>query len=353
MDNSSTPGYCCLSTMGTTNGEILGFDGLNYDPERVAIVKSIVKARYDSLLAGNKIADNIKVFVKQEPHKLAKLEQNKERLISAVSLVDTFVDRIIWGWLARACLSNVARTPCLVGWSPVRGDWRPFSELYANKPVLCLDKSSWDWTVRGWMVEAFNEFVKNLCVNAPPFIYQLMDARMELLFRDAVFQFEDGTVVQQCTHGIMKSGCFLTILMNSVCQSLIHYIANIRLGLPPAQNEPRVIGDDTVQLGFPHVREYVEKIEQLGPVVKGAKIRHHVEFAGFAFADGVCYPAYWQKHLFNMAHSPNLVETLLSYQYLYVHEPVMYAFITRVAAEIGPHAILPRLVALDIMDNPR
>lgn len=339
--------------MGTTNGQILGFDGLEYDPERVSLVREIVKARFDLLLEGALVADNIKVFVKQEAHKLQKIESGKVRLISAVSLIDTFIDRILWGWLARACMSNVARTPCLVGWSPVRGDWRPFLELYANQAVLCLDKSSWDWTVVGWMVEAFNMFVKELAVGAPSFLYKMMDLRMDLLFKHPVFQFEDGTIVQQGTYGIMKSGCFLTILMNSVCQSLTHYVANIRLGLPPAENEPRVIGDDTVQKSVVDIGKYVKELERLGPIVKGAKVRHHVEFAGFAFGNGTVFPAYWRKHLFNMAHSPNLVETVLSYQYLYIHEPVMYAFITRVAAEIGPHAILPRLVALDIMDNPR
>lgn len=340
-----------LTTLGTTNGEILGFDGLAYDPERVSLVREVVKLRFDQLLEGLAQADNLKVFVKQEAHKASKLEKGTLRLISAVSLIDTFVDRILWGWLARQVLSNAARTPCMVGWSPVRGGWIPFSDLYRGKPVLCLDKSMWDWTMPAWCVEAFHQFVENLAIGVPDWLLRLMKLRLRLLFTDAIFQFEDGTVVEQQGTGIMKSGCFLTIIMNSVCQSFLHYIANMRLGRPPGENEPRVMGDDTVQDALEDVHSYVRHIEALGPVVKGVKIRHFVEFAGFAFDGKAVWPAYWQKHLFNMSHSPVLRETLLSYQYLYVHEPVMYEFIMRVAREVGPEACLPRFVALDIMDH--
>lgn len=337
--------------MGTTNGEILGFDGLSYDPERVSIVKEIVKLRFETLLQGQLCADNLKVFVKQEPHKRAKLEKGTLRLISAVSLVDTFVDRILWGWLARQVLDNAARTPCMVGWSPVKGGWIPFTDIYRNKPVLCLDKSMWDWTMQDWCVEAFAMFVENLAVGAPKWLLDMMQLRLKLLFDKAVFEFDDGTIVEQQGVGIMKSGCFLTIIMNSVCQSLCHYVANERMGRAPGENEPRVMGDDTVQPAFEGLETYVRHIEDLGPKVKGVKLRHFVEFAGFAFDGKACWPAYWQKHLFNMAHSPQLVETLLSYQYLYVHEPVMYEFIMRIAREVGPEALLPRLVALEIMDG--
>lgn len=339
-----------LTTLGTTNGEILGFDGLDYDRERVSLVKEVVKLRFDSLLRGDLVADNLKVFVKQEPHKAAKLAKGTLRLISAVSLVDTFVDRILWGWLARQVLSNAARTPCMVGWSPVRGGWVPFTDLYRGKQVLCLDKSMWDWTMPEWCVDAFHRFVENLAIGAPKWLLGMMEARLTLLFNRAVFQFEDDTIVEQQGTGIMKSGCFLTIIMNSVCQSLLHYVANMRMGRPPGENEPRVMGDDTVQVAFEGIHTYVRHIESLGPVVKGAKIRHFVEFAGFAFDGKAVWPAYWQKHLFNMAHTPVLKEVLLSYQYLYVHEPVMYEFIMRVAREVGPEACLPRLVALGIMD---
>lgn len=326
------------------------WDGISYDPERVQLFKEIVRFRFDELSRGIPTADDIKVFVKQEPHKLKKLAEGRVRLISAVSLVDSMVDRILFGWLGRAVLSSVGYTPCLVGWSPVRGGWIPFQDLFRNRPTNCLDKEAWDWTVTSWLVEVWLDVILELGINHSDWWEDMVRMRFKLLFEDCVFKFSDGTRVRQQTKGIMKSGCFLTIILNSLGQSILHYAAMQRMGHALNYREPLVLGDDTVQRAIPDLEEYVKHLENLGARVKGAKVMHFVEFAGFAYDGKVCFPAYWQKHLFNMAHSDNLAELLPSYQYLYVHEPVMYQFICRLAREVCPHAILPRCVAVDIMD---
>lgn len=337
-------------TYGTTNGEILGWDGLHFNQERVSLVKEIVGLRFSRLLAGETVFDDIKVFVKQEAHKLKKLQEGRFRLISAVSLVDTFIDRILFGWIGRAMLNSIGHTPCLVGWSPVRGGWRMLSDRYRNRPVHCLDKEAWDWTVPAWLVDMWLDVILQLGMGAPQWWVDMVKRRFRILFEDAIFQFDDGTRVWQEVKGIQKSGCYLTIILNSLGQSLLHYIAAIRCGIPPDINEPDVIGDDTVQPAVRDLEKYVSNLEDLGVRVKGAKVQHFVEFAGFAYDGNTCWPAYWQKHLFNMAHSPNLAEQLKSYQVLYVHEPVMYEFICRVAREVYPMSLLPKIVALDIMD---
>lgn len=339
-----------MTTLGTTNGEILGWDGVKFDQERVSLVKDCVRLRFAKLLDGEVCFDHIKVFVKQEAHKLSKLADGRLRLISAVSLVDTMVDRILFGWLGRAMLNNVGRTPCLVGWSPVRGGWRQLNDKYRGKPVICLDKEAWDWTVPAWLVDLWLCVIKQLAHNAPDWWLRMVELRFRILFEIALFEFEDGTVVEQCVKGIMKSGCYLTIILNSLGQSLLHNVAVDRCGWEAPQDDPDVIGDDTVQEAVPDLPLYVKHLEDLGVIVKGARVQHFVEFAGFAYDGRVCFPAYWQKHLFNMAHSPSLVELLKCYQYLYVHEPVMYEFICRVAREVDPSCLLPKIVALDIMD---
>ncbi len=70
----STPGYCVLTYYGSNNAQIFGWDGKDCDPDRVSIVRQHVKIRFDQLLMGNLISDDIKVFVKQEPHKLKKIQ---------------------------------------------------------------------------------------------------------------------------------------------------------------------------------------------------------------------------------------------------------------------------------------
>nr|QHA33869.1 RdRp [Atrato Sobemo-like virus 5] len=353
IDLDSTPGYCILTLLGSTNRQILGWDGLNFDPDRVSIVRAHVKLRFDELLKGVAVCDDIKVFIKQEPHKEKKLREGTYRIISAVSLIDTFIDRILFAWLSRAQLDSVGRTPCLVGWSPVRGGWRAIVNRFGNQAVNCLDRAAWDWTVQGYLVDLWILFLENLPVNPPKWWLEMFKLRFKLLFEDAWFRFEDGTRVKQATRGIMKSGCYLTILLNSLSQSLLHYIANHRCGKPMALNQPYSIGDDTVQEALSWLLEYVKELEDLGVTVTGAKVQHWVEFAGFCFDGKTCYPAYWQKHLFNLSHTERLEETLQSYQYLYVNEPVMYEFLCRVARELGPHCVLPKIEALDIMNMPK
>lgn len=63
---------------------------------------------------------------------------------------------------------------------------------------VCVDKSAWDWTVQGWVVDAWKIALKRLCVAPERFV---------ALFESAVFRFHDGTRVQQDGKGIMKSGC--------------------------------------------------------------------------------------------------------------------------------------------------
>lgn len=348
----STPGYCILTLLGSTNAQIFGWNGLTNDPDRVSIVRAHVKLRFDELLAGRAKSDDIKVFVKQEPHKMKKIQDGTYRLISAVSLIDTFIDRILFAWIARAQLDSVGQTPCLVGWSPVRGGWRSIQERYCGRAVVCLDRSAWDWTVQGYLVDLWILFLENLAINPPKWWLDMLRLRFKLLFEDVWFKFEDGTRVKQGTRGVMKSGCYLTILLNSLSQSLLHYIANGRCGKPMAKNQPHSIGDDTVQEAIYWLDDYVKHLDILGVTVKGAKVQHWVEFAGFCFDGKTCYPAYWQKHLFNLQHTQRLGETLLSYQYLYVNEPVMYEFLCRVARELGPKYVLPKIEALDIMNQP-
>lgn len=350
----SSPGLCQFSHLGSTNADVFLYDKTNDQPkpdlERVQMVKLAVRARLDDLLSGNKVADPINVFVKPEPHKIAKLAEKRFRLISAISLVDTLVDRVLYGWLQRKALTVVGKTPCLTGWSPMRGGWRYVYERFRGKPVACLDKSAWDWTVQEYMVELWREFIKEMCVDAPRWWGAAVDARFEMLFDKALFEFKDGTQIEQGTVGIMKSGCLLTLLMNSVGQSMLHYLAMARLGLNPKLYQPITVGDDTTQESFEELSQYVDEIEKLGAKVKGFKVRNWVEFIGFAFAKESCFPAYWQKHLFKLQYE-SIADKIQSYQILYANEPVMFQLCHDLAVEVQPELAVTQRYAKRIFNG--
>lgn len=308
----------------------------SYNQERVDILYFLVKRKWENLLP----ADPLKVFVKQEPVKLAKFVEGRWRLISAVSLVDTMIDRILFGPMWRRAQRVVLGTPCAVGWNPLHGGWKDLVRIFPHG-TLSIDRSAWDWTVQGWMITAWEQFIFEMHPGAPLWWKERVSYRFGHLFDYAKFQFADGTRVLQPVAGIMKSGCYLTLCLNSVGQSLIHYIVMNRLGKNPFHNQPLTFGDDTVMAPFEGQSDYVRCLGELC-IVKEPEIAPYVNFVGFAMNLGGFCPAYWKKHLYKLSIVDVKVqeETLESYQYLYAYEPSMLGFIREMLSRINPEKIL-------------
>lgn len=340
IDPNSTPGHCVLAKFGSDNRTALKITvddsgRKTFDPDRVELLRHLVKEKWEG-----KPADPLKVFVKQEPHKKSKLAEGRYRLITAVSLVDTMVDRILFGPMWRKAMQRVLETPCAVGWSPVGGGWRWLNSIYPNG-TLSVDKSAWDWSVRGWMVHIWYNFVLILHPSYPEWWFKRVTWRFLSLFRTAVYQFSDGVQIQQPGMGIMKSGCYLTLCLNSVAQTALHFLVADRLGMDPDHNVPYCFGDDTVMAPFENQQEYLDELDKFC-FVKQAEMADFVQFVGFIITPKGFVPEYWEKHLFQLAHLDISVaeDTLKQYQMLYAYDPVMLRFIREYASYISPGAIL-------------
>lgn len=332
-----------MNRYGTTIGEALGgrsgLWGKDFNMERIEIFKNLVKHR----LANPSEADDIKVFIKPEPHKISKLRENRFRLISAVSLTDTMADRVMFGWLMRRALKRVGDTPCLLGWSPISGGYRLLLEKFSR--TRGLDKTAWDWTVQGWLLRLVRDIIKELAVGACESWKEWVDRRWEALFRDAVFQFSDGERVKQPGWGVMKSGCYLTILINSIGQMVYHAIALAEIGKPSDYVAFVTIGDDVTLEDFPEFEAYERTIQKYGALLKPSQVEEDVvEFAGFVASranGGECWPEYWQKHCFVLTHtSAALPELLQSYLLLFHFQPEKREWIKRQLAKIDPSKVI-------------
>lgn len=344
LNFKSSVGLCPMSRFGATIGEALGYENSTLDSSRVDFFRELVTARVSDLLAGRAVADDIKVFVKPEPHSEKKMKEGRYRLISAVSMVDTMVDRIIFGDLTDRVLDSVGLTPVMIGWTPIMGGYRLLRRKLPSR-VVCIDKSSWDWTVPYWMTRLWLDIILGLCNESPPWWQLLVKKRFEALFETAVFQFSDGTRVFQEVKGIMKSGCYLTIVLNSIGQLLLHYMVADELGIDADETEPICMGDDTVQRVVPDLEQYVAAIERLGFLVKEAKEQNWIEFAGF-YIDDTTFPVYHDKHLyrFSIMDLSILPEAMQCYQMLYADEPGMLEFIHGIMRKHCPEKILPRSI---------
>lgn len=353
LNPRSTVGMCSFRRLGQTVEMVLGGNPREgtADPERVNLLRQAVWQRFRE--PGS--PDPIRVFVKHEPHKVSKLEEGRLRLISAVSLVDAMVDRVLFLWLAKSILERFGTNPMAVGWSPLAGGHRWVSDAFRGyRKTRSLDMTAWDWTMPGWLILAIKDVIKDLLVCAPGFWGEKVDARWEALFRDAWFCFGDGSLTQQRGWGIMKSGCYLTIIMNTISQLVRHSLVTTRLGLGYL---PTIfLGDDQTIVDFPRFQEYEAATRSLGFLLKDSVVEvDRIGFAGFVVEPRAVYPEYREKHVFLITHSPDdaLVDRLWAYQILYAFDTRFYGWIERELARLSPALVIKRWHAIDIFNGRR
>lgn len=307
-----------------------------FDPQRVEELRGVVRQRWQALLSGRAYADPLNVFVKREPHKIAKVRDGRFRLISAVSLEDAMVDRILFAKLHDDAMISLEQG-LRVGWTWVHGGWREMYHRYAGKRVVCVDKSSWDWTMQGWIVECFIDFLNEIYADAPDWFMDLVRLRLAMLFRYPTFRFQDGSLVKQPRAGIMKSGCYITLILNSLAQMMLHCVASFRNDQDPDLSWPDCIGDDTVQETPLKLESYLKHLEDLGCTIKGAKVSSFIEFMGVQIDADRVVPSYWKKHLFKLSFHDR--ETLGPYlrdmQSYYHHSKSMQKIFATAAVALG------------------
>lgn len=306
------------------------------------MVKIVVRDRFDRLLAGEEIADSIQVFIKQEPHKVAKINEGRFRLISGVSMVDGIVDRILFQDLHAKIVPTLGDTPSMIGWNPYENGEILFRDFHPSR--FALDKSLWDWTVPSWLVDLWLEFILGMSFDCPQWYRDLVTLRFKMLFELSKFEFADGSTYVQQDRGIMKSGCFLTLLLNTVGQIIVHKLACDKIEEPTGRI--KALGDDTFQETPDKPADYVAAVRSFGFLPKEPKIMEHIEFAGFVLADGLVVPAYWQKHLYLLKHLEEkvAVDTLQSYQRLYAFKPDMLRLVQLELAKRSPRDVLPDFI---------
>lgn len=345
LDVTSSVGLSSMRRFGTTIGEALGYTGLlkdlRFSAERVAIFRSLVRQRFES-----RDPDPIRVFVKPEPHKEEKIQEGRFRLISAVGMTDAMLDRIMYGWLGAQVLSTVGRTPILIGWSPLGGGARLMTSLFSGKKTRGLDKRAWDWSIMPEMLLFLRDFIETLAIGAPQWWLDWHRDRWEKLFRDAVLEFGDGMQVRQPGWGVMKSGCYLTIILNSIAQLVYHVVVCRALGLDPFSLDLAVIGDDETIENFEQFAAYEREMRKRRALLKDSEPSEVIQFAGFCFYQDPQYgsyalPEYWQKHVFAITHAPEdkLVDMLRSYQLLYAYEPGFLKWIQMLMAKLSPEDV--------------
>lgn len=326
LNNKASTGLGIMALYGPTIGEVLKFDGFTYDEHRVRMFKLVVKDKISSIMDGTYKADPINTFVKKEPHKDKKCKEGRFRLIMAVSMEDTMIDRMLYQRIQQSVVEDFADNPVKSGYSPLQGGFRVLAASFP-KGSLSIDKQGWDFTVKAWMINLWDQFLQDLVGQGPSWWIAIHRARFEALYGpECEYQFKDGTRAKQLYKGIMKSGCYNTLFLNSVGQLILALLACKRLGYK--LGEFWTVGDDTVEEIRDDIERYIREIESMGYVVKEYSVNSFVEFCGFLSSETKVRPNYLAKHLFKALYEggDSWIDKLEVYRMLYAYDDLAFTF---------------------------
>lgn len=245
--------------------------------------------------------DPVRLFVKQEPHKLSKIKTKRFRLISSVSVVDQLVERVLFGVQNRKEIDSWSLIPSKPGIGLTDEMARSVYnnvKMVSNRFKICeADVSGWDWSVQLWELLADAEIRVRLSVGAHPSCQRAMINRIHCLAR-SVFTLSDGTMFEQGKPGLMKSGSYLTSSTNSRCRVLDHYILGGGWII--------AMGDDSLEadISTPEMSG-AERYKQLGKIVSMYEacpvnelgVVKDFEFCSQRFTSNGPVPLNWAKML--------------------------------------------------------
>lgn len=310
---SSSPGYP-YQKEATTNGQWLGYNGIEFDPIKLQRLWHDVK-----LVFADQLDYVLRVFIKQEPHKMSKVDEKRWRLIMAAPLAVQVAWHMLFDHQNDLEIKQTYYIPSQQGLVLPRGGWKYFTRLWSNQGLTAgLDKSAWDWTAPAWALSMDLDFRCRMgrgdriadWLKIAKILYRGM-------FDHPTLMLSDGTLYRQLYPGIMKSGCVNTISTNSHCQVFVHLAVCLSMNVDP-NPLPVACGDDTLQ--HPRHTHSLDQYARFGVIIKS--VSDTAEFMGHTFSMYGPLPLYWKKHLKKLHYIPDadLAQYLDSMARMYVHD---------------------------------
>jgi hypothetical protein len=229
------------------------------------------------------VRDPVKIFIKEEPHKRAKISGGKLRLIASVSLVDQIVERLIGGPQNNAEISCWKTCPSKPGVDLSDDGLLSLAEHFRNElkwgPILETDVSGWDWSVQAWELRADAECRRILAGAADGSVFDHYLKMQAQCVSASLFVTPDGDMIAQIDKGGQLSGSYWTSSTNSRMRVLASLVARLIAG---HQLEGPIgvaaMGDDSTERAYSGIAEALGK---LGHSVKFEKLNYTL--AGISF----------------------------------------------------------------------
>jgi hypothetical protein len=245
--------------------------------------------------------DAVYTFIKDEPHKREKLDTNRLRIISGVSLVDNLIERVLFTRQNKLEIKLNAH----LTYKPGMGlHDEGLQNLYAwflaceRKFELCsTDVSAWDWSLPEWLILMERDYRKAVSSRTGAYA-RIVDAYYYGICRK-VFQLPSGELFQQNIPGLQASGCFNTSSGNSHMRHMLATCVQLSLGVDAGvTGEGCQMGDDALER---HVPGMDSVYRDFGFTVKGITVMPKKQFSFCSTSWNGNWrgsPESWQKTLF-------------------------------------------------------
>jgi len=251
------------------------------------------------------LCDPIYTFIKDEPHKREKLDKNRLRIISGVSLVDNLVERLLFSKQNKAEISMHEEIPFKPGMGlhdeGLESLFSWFQRLEKEYTLCSTDVSGWDWSVTDYLLDADLAYRKAFTKGCQAWA-KLAEVRFECL-KYKVFQFPSGEMYTQNHPGIQASGSYLTSSGNSHMRYILSILAQLELGIDEDSfAEGCQMGDDALER---YSTGLLEMYKSFGFTVKGVETMPPgiFSFCSTRWDNSPAgQPENWAKTLFRFLH---------------------------------------------------
>lgn len=249
------------------------------------------------------IRDPVRLFIKDEPHKMAKILDGKLRLISGVSLVDQLTERLLGGAQNNLEIANWDSCPSKPGLGLdddgllLLGQY--FKRELESGPLLQMDVKGWDWSTQEWEHLADAE-ARSLLTDGVNDMFTFLLKSNAVCVTRSVFCLPSGELLAQFDPGAQLSGSYWTSSTNSRMRVLASLVARRLAGhqlIGPVG--VAAMGDDSVERAFPGVKEALESLGHTIGMENSTTVLRNVSFCSHEWMEnGLAYPENPYKTVF-------------------------------------------------------
>lgn len=242
------------------------------------------------------LVDPVRIFVKNEPHKMEKIREGRVRLIMSVSLTDKMIEMLLSRHVCKLEIQNWKTIPSKpgIGFSKEDNDSVYADVLNSGLDMSYADVSGWDWGVKQWQILDEAESLIKLSNHESEDWKHLLRAKA-VLESESIYQFSDGVLVAPIYKGIVNSGKLRTSRGNSWMR--------VRLADLIGSRKTIAAGDDSVENTVEDApSKYMEYGVRCKDYVTVDKI---FEFCSRIYGNGYSYPVNKVKMVMNLlSHEP-------------------------------------------------